>query len=222
MNVNQGSHPEQGVHPGYLWPGAGLGNSHPLGCSLTADFVRNTRTSSATSPIGLLPTPGVVVFGPPRLRAGWAWGAGRHVHRHVLGDLVQPPALLGGELAPGLLLGGQPVVVARPHQFGERHQLVVHLRRVAHQANQVGQHALARRPAHPVALQLGIGLPQRLRGPVVRRLLQLLGQRLDLGKAQPLLRPRLAKDDLQRGDLVAVLLQVLAERLHRAARAHRP
>src|SRR3990172_317144 len=47
--------------------------------------------------------------------------ADRQVHTHVLGDLVQPPALFGRELPPCLFLRRQPVLVPRPHDLWEGH-----------------------------------------------------------------------------------------------------
>src|SRR5579884_4347520 len=80
-----------------------------------------------------------------------------------LGDAVEPPALVEAEAVAGALLGLQPVLVASAHRLGEGDKLGVGLHGVAHQRDEVGQHALGAGAAHAVALDLGIRLPQRLR-----------------------------------------------------------
>ena len=128
----------------------------------------------------------------------------------MLGHLLQPPALLVGErLARGLLLR-HPRLEVGGHALGVRHQLVLLVHGVAHQRDEVGEDAPGARALDLGLVQRGVGLPELAFGPQVRRGLQRVGQRLQVFELQRRL-GRAVVEDLQRGDLVLVLLDELLE-----------
>ncbi len=80
------------------------------------------------------------------------------------------------------------------------------MRGEADEGNQIREDALAARAFDFRLLQRGIGLPELGFVPEIGRLLDGVGQILDVLELQPLL-VGLAVEDLQGGDLVLVLLR---------------
>ena len=135
----------------------------------------------------------------------------------VVADALEPGELLGGEDAAGVLLLEEPGVVAVADEVGVGDELVVLVEGDADEGDEVGEDALAG-AAHLRAVELLVRLPELLGRPLVRGPADRLGELLDLAEGEPL---GLAAgvEDLEGGDLVAV---VLAEPLPGLDRAPRP
>ena len=121
------------------------------------------------------------------------------------------------EHAPGVLLLEQPGVVALADEVGVRDELVLLVEGDADERDEVGEHALAG-AAHLRAVELLVRLPELLGRPLVRRAADRLRELLHLAEGEPLRLPA-GVEDLERRDLVAVLLAELLPRLDRVAGA---
>ena len=76
----------------------------------------------------------------------------------VVLDVIQPLALLGGEVPSGSFLHRQPALEPLLHTLGEWRQFLFVSNGVAHQRHNVGHHPLAG-AAHPGLLKLPVGVP---------------------------------------------------------------
>ena len=135
----------------------------------------------------------------------------------VVADAFEPGELLDGEHASGVLLLEEPGVVALADEVGVGHELVFLVEGDADEGDEVGEHAVAG-AAHLRAVELLVGLPELVGCPLVRRTADRLGELLHLAEGEAL---GLAAgvEDLEGGDLVAVVLAELLPRLDRLAGA---
>lgn len=121
-----------------------------------------------------------------------------------------PPAFAG---VTGL--GREPRLEVGVDTLGKRDELVVLVDGEAHERYEIGEDAPPAGTLDPGFLQRGVGVPELGFGPQVGRLLDGVGEVLDGLECKALL-VGLAVEDLQRGDLVLVLLDELLEGLDHA------
>src|SRR6185369_11498060 len=140
---------------------------------------------------------------PPDLQAGY----------DVVTYPLQPPALLVGESLPLPFLPVDPGAETIVDMLLERLQHRLLMQGKTDQGDDVGPEAPAPGPLDLGSLQGSIGVPQPVDAPQVRRLLNHLGQTLDLVVFETLMIGAAVKD-LQGGNLVLVLLDELFKRLH--------